>query len=149
MGSAIYVSTDNLNWTLLAQQTSTTPAYTDTTANVLGQTYYYKVATVNEAGIGAQSTMASVTIADSPDAPTGLTATPAAGKVVVLDWTIPNDNGAAIASYSVDRSADGGTTWGNVATVNTNQWTDTDQAKLIGNTYFYQVSATNLSLIHI
>ena len=143
MGSAIYRSTDNLNWTLEAQQSSTTPAYTDTTANVLGQTYYYKVATVNEAGIGAQSSSASVTIADSPDAPTGLTATPAAGKVVVLDWTIPNDNGAAIASYSVDRSADGGTTWGNVATVNTNQWTDTDQAKLIGTTYFYQVSATN------
>ena len=71
MGSAIYRSTDNLNWTLEAQQSSTTPAYTDTTANVLGQTYYYKVATVNEAGIGAQSTMASATIADSPDAPTG------------------------------------------------------------------------------
>ncbi len=109
----------------------------------MGQTYYYKVATVNEAGIGAQSSSVSVTIADSPDAPTGLTATPAAGKVVILDWTIPNDNGAAIASYSVDRSADGGVTYGNVATVNTNQWTDTNQAKLIGTTYFYQVSATN------
>ena len=71
MGSAVYQSTDNLNWTLLAQQSSTTPAYTDTTANVLGQTYYYKVATVNEAGIGATSAVANVLIADSPDAPTG------------------------------------------------------------------------------
>ncbi len=143
LGSAVYRSTDNLNWTLLAQQSSTTPAYTDTTANVLGQTYYYRVATVNEAGIGAQSATASVTIADSPDAPTGLTAQPVASKNVVLNWNQPNDNGSPITSYSVDRSGDGGATWSNIHTGTSISYTDTDQSKLIGTTYQYRVSATN------
>ncbi len=76
-----------------------------------------------------------------PSAPSGLVA--AAGNAqVVLTWQAPaSDGGSAITSYKVYRGTTAGsetllTTLGNVSTY-------TDSAVTNGQTYFYQVTATN------
>ena len=141
-GYYIQKSTDDVNWTLLAQTSTTATTYTDTNVS-LGNTYYYRVATVNEAGVGAYSTSASVTIADPPDPPTNLTVTPLANAVLDLSFTAPaNNGGLAISGYEIERSIDGGATYSTLAT-NVQTTTYSDTGLNIGDTYYYRVLALN------
>ena len=66
-----------------------------------GQTYWYEVGAVNEAGEGARTAPVSSVPFTTPDAPTGLMAT-AGDSSVTLSWTAPAfDGGRAIDYYVV------------------------------------------------
>ena len=83
--------------------------YDDTTAE-LGKTYYYAIRAVSLAGMGAwtQHTFPDATLeAEAPDRPV-LTAT-VDKQSVVLSWTVPAANGAAITAYQIQVSDDGPT----------------------------------------
>ena len=47
----------------------------------------------------------------SPHAPTDLTATAVGTDTIELSWTAPDDGGAPITGYKIERSTDSGTTW--------------------------------------
>jgi hypothetical protein len=86
------------------------PATTSATISGLnnGQTYSFSVAAHNSVGIGPRSvavTTTPVTPKTVPGVPTGLTAVPGNGQIV-LSWTAPvNDGGASIDYYLI--SVDG------------------------------------------
>src|SRR5262249_18027141 len=83
-----------------------TEAVDSTTEN--GTTYYYKVAAINDVGLGALSNELSATPATAPDAPTLDAATGGNGSVA-LAWTAPaSDGGAAVTNYDVYRGTSAG-----------------------------------------
>ena len=77
-----------------------------------------------------------------PGTPTSVAAA-ASGSTVTVTWTAPSNGGAAITSYTVQRSSDG-TTWTTVSDTDGNATnasaTLTSQAN---GTYTYRVAATN------
>ncbi len=117
----------------------------DDTAVTNGTTYFYKVSAVNAVGEGAQSNEASATPsagATVPSAPQNLTAAPARGKGVQLNWSPPASNGGSpITAYNIYRgTASGGetllTSVGNVTS-----FKDTTTSR--GQLYYYVVKAVN------
>src|SRR5207249_9407361 len=77
--------------------------------------YTYRVSAINSVGTGSPSaTASSTTLAVAPSSPTGLTATASSSSSQInLSWAAPADNGgSAIPGYKIERSTDGGTTWG-------------------------------------
>jgi titin len=141
----IYKNTNGGTYTLLAQPSGTGTTYTDT-AVTLGNTYGYKIVTVNEAGDSPQSNPATTVIGTVPDPATGLTVTPQAGAQHVIDWVAPSNNGGfAISGYEIERSPSGNAgTWTTVQQVgNVLTWTDNTGALTLGDTYYYRVLALN------
>ena len=140
-----------------------TDAYQDTGLDD-GTPYTYRVRAVNSAGGGAWSAMFSATTADAaPDVPE-LTAT-VSGQDVVLTWTVPDDNGASIMHYEIQRFpsiAAGGTVqqeWGDdlgtagrdgnadnddvIIPAPAGVTTHTDMDLVPGQIYYYRIRAVN------
>jgi Fibronectin type III domain len=114
------------------------PSYSDT-GLTNGTAYFYKVAAVNSAGTGVQSSEASATPEPAaPAAPTGLTAT-AGNASVSLAWTA--SSGAA--SYNVYRgTTSGGESPTAIATgIASASYSDTGLTN--GTKYYYKVAAVN------
>ena len=118
-------------------------SYLDTSVTN-GQTYYYTVAAINEAGAGDHTDPVSATPfkpATAPDKVTILTVE-AKDSIVVVQWTEPQeDGGSPITGYVVLRGEAPGdleviATLGPVFT-----WTDEDVER--GTTYYYSVAAIN------
>lgn len=104
-----------------------------------GTKYFYRVAAVNEAGVGSKSNEAFATPAGAqvPPAPTGLTATPGNAQVT-LAWAAV----AGASSYNVFRSTtSGGQGTTPVATVSGNGWVNTGLTN--NTTYYFKVAAVN------
>ena len=83
--------------------------------------------------------------ADAPDPPTDLTANAKGETQVDLSWTAPADNGGvAISGYKVEVSANGTTTWSDLAADTASTDTTYSHTGLAaGNTRHYRVSAIN------
>ncbi len=104
-----------------------------------GTTYYYVIAAVNTGGTGPSSTEASgQPMPPLPAAPTGLAATAGNGQVA-LTWSATS----YATSYVVGRSTTNGGPYTAIATPTGTGYTDTGLAN--GTTYYYVVSATDLS----
>jgi fibronectin type 3 domain-containing protein len=113
-------------------------SYIDTTV-VSGNFYEYQVAAVN-AGGSSYSNIASVDwTAAAPAAPTNLAATVASATQVDLSWT---DNAINETGYLVERSDNGGA-FAVIATLPADSVTYVDGTVAAGNSYTYQVAATN------
>jgi fibronectin type 3 domain-containing protein len=113
-----------------------TTSFTDTNA-VNGTIYYYVVSALNGAGESADTAEATVTM--RPATPTGLGAMPGANQVS-LNWT-----GSSLATgYKVKRSTVSGSGYSVIGTTADPTTTFTD-AIIGGVTYYYVVTATNLS----
>jgi len=107
-----------------------------------GNHYEYQVAAVN-AGGSSYSNIAAVDWTGAvPADPTNLAATVLSATQVQLDWT---DNALNETGYVVERSNDGGTTFAVVATLGADTVTYIDGTVGAGNSYIYQVAATNLA----
>jgi fibronectin type 3 domain-containing protein len=107
-----------------------------------GQAYYFKVAAVNAAGTGANSTEASSTPAMVPGVPAGLTATPGNAQVV-LNWTTPaSTGGSPVTGYRIYRGTLAGSETLLITVGNVTAWTDTTTVN--GQPYYYKVSAVNI-----
>jgi fibronectin type 3 domain-containing protein len=103
-----------------------------------GTTYYYVVAGASSAGTGPNSAEANAKPIALPPAPTGLTATPGAGKIT-LTW----NPAAGATGYRVRRSAVSGGPYGTIATVGATTWANTGLSS--GSTFFYVVAGFNVS----
>ena len=90
---------------------SSSPTWINTTHSGTGRTftissltngaaYDIRVAAINNQGTGGYVT-GTTTLADRPDAPTGLTFTPGDTQLEVL-WTAPSDGGSTITGYDVE-----------------------------------------------
>jgi titin len=107
-----------------------------------GTAYEFVVVAVNANGAGADSPWsASVTPAELPNSPSGLTAT-AGNAQVSLSWTAPAGNGSAVQSYKVEMSANGGVSWTTIEAANA-ATTYVATGLTNGTTYAFRVSATN------
>ena len=77
-----------------------------------------------------------------PGAPV-LTATANGETQIDLSWTVPDTGGRALDKYSIDVSADGGTTWGPQADVGSTTTTYSHTGLTGGTTRHYRVAAVN------
>lgn len=96
-----------------------------------------EVADLNTIGGGVTTTV--------PSAPSGLAATAASSSQIDLSWNAPSSNGGSvITGYKVDRSANGGSTWSNVAANTGSTNTSYSNTGLAASTsYTYRVEAIN------
>ena len=92
------------------------------------------------AAAGAMSGTAYVTVASSPGAPTGLTATAASAHQVNLAWTEASSNATG---FSIQRTANGGKSWSQIAQVAGSVSSYSDQTVTKGKSYTYRVDAFN------
>jgi fibronectin type 3 domain-containing protein len=113
-----------------------TTSFTDSNA-VNGTVYYYVVSALNGAGESADTSEATVTM--RPATPTGLAATPGANQVS-LNWTASS----LATGYKVKRSTVSGSGYVTIGTTADPTVAYTD-AIIGGVTYYYVVTATNLS----
>ena len=83
------------------------PAATDTTYKDAGLTpatpYHYVIRASNSQGAGPWSMALSATVANAAPGVPVLTATATGKTTIVLEWTAPNNNGAAITDYDLQR----------------------------------------------
>src|SRR2546422_2023815 len=130
---------------------STTPA-TITTTSTGGFTASITILSTSAAGLNnVSATDASATSASAqfnvpatiPSAPTNLSATAVSPSQINLIWTAPTNNGgSAITGYKIERSTDGGTTWGTIVASTVNSWYSNSFLSA-NTTYTYRVSAIN------
>jgi titin len=108
-GSAILNYTVGYTRSGQAEVTAVVAGTPTTIASLLnGQTYSFRVRANTGFGAGNWSTASTIAITGLPDAPTGLSATPASGQAT-LAWTPPADNGGdAIIRYDIEYTPAGG-----------------------------------------
>jgi FtsP/CotA-like multicopper oxidase with cupredoxin domain len=143
-------ATNNLfTQNLVTTQLGNVLTYTDTIGNT-NQAFYYHVSASNTVGSGVAgypmvtavsgySNTASVNGTQPPLAPTVLTATILSATSVRLNWT---DNANNETGFEIWRSVNGAAS-ALLTTVGANVVTYTDGGVSVGNTYAYQVRATN------
>ena len=118
-GYRIEVSEDGgAKWTVHVRDTdSDKTEYTHSGLNP-ASTRYYRVSTINEAGLVSEdpSNVANATTDPIvPDAPTGLMAEANGTSRIDLAWTAPDyDGGAEITGYRIEVSTDRGIVWRNL-----------------------------------
>lgn len=106
-----------------------------------GATYYYRVAAVNDMGMGPMSNEVSATVPTTPSAPLALAAS---GKdtLVRLTWSPPSSTGGVeVTGYRVYRG-EAGRSQALFATLGV-VFSFADSAVTNGRTYYYAVSAVN------
>ena len=132
------------NWTTVTTTTNQNLSYSVTGLTPLTE-YQFRVSTVNQAGNSVPSTTTTATTFGSPDVPTGTTATALPGSQIQIDWVAPTiTNGAPVTSYQIERSTDGGVTWGIlVASTGNTNLTYTDTGLTTTQEYYYRISAIN------
>ncbi len=130
--------------TLVADSSSTTATYTDTTATEAGQTYAYEVKAIRGEERSQSSSRAQVQIPHDPVAlaPSNLTAATAEGGGVTLSWTAPAEDAGNVSGYEILRAVGDGEPATLVADTASTTATYTDAtATEAGQTYAYEVKA--------
>ena len=129
--------------------TSATNGSCSITGLTNGSQYTFKATTNSTANSTSVSSAASisttsVTPAKAPEAPSGVTATAGTGKIVVA-WTEPADNGAAITSYTVQAfNSDGNAVTGATCVATAPATTCEVSTNLeAGSAYTFKVTATS------
>ena len=97
-GYKIEQSTDNSTFTIAVADTAST-AVVHTISSLTPKTdYYFRISAINSLGAGLPSTAVIGTTWDVPDAIADLSGS-VSGSDIVLTWSAPTDNGAAISKY--------------------------------------------------
>jgi hypothetical protein len=126
--------------------TANTPNGASTTIDVAGLTngtqYTFTVVATNAAGNSAASSASAALTVGTPPAPGSPTAAPGSAGQAVLTWTVPADNGSAIASYTVT-PYDGATAGAPIVLLGAALTGTTVTGLTSGHTYTFTVFATN------
>jgi titin len=132
-------STDNQNFTQIAQVTTPQSTYADTSCSP-SSTYYYRVQSSSATSTSPYSSVATATTPQSPPmAPTGLTASASSQTEIDLSWS---DSDPSVAGYTVQRSTDG-VNFTQIGQAGAGQTTYADTTCVPGTGYFYRVAAYN------
>jgi regulation of enolase protein 1 (concanavalin A-like superfamily)/plastocyanin len=133
-GYAIDRSIDGANWTQIGTVGAGVTTYGDN--GLFGaMRYFYRVAALDATGRSVASDVA--TAVNRPNAPASLTTESISTSQIVVNWRdVSGDTG-----YKIERSADGGTTWTQIATVGTNVPSYTDSGLTVATQYQYRVTA--------
>jgi len=141
-GYKVERSSDGNNWTEIAAALPANTTNYQSTQLAASSLYQHRVRAFNSAGNSAYSNVASATTQqDPPSAPSGLTATAASTSQINLFWT---NNANNATGYMVERSANGGGSWTEIASTlsaNTTNYQSTGLAA--GTSYHYRVRAFN------
>lgn len=138
--------------TVVSTTGSTTPGTSFAVTG--GVPYWFRVAAINAAGVGAYTTpnpsaspgtagyAGPVTASSAPGAPAPGSLTPGASSVT-LTWTAPHtDGGSPIIGYRLRWSTDGAT-WGTVVSTTGSTATSRTVSVPDGRPYYWQVAAIN------
>src|SRR2546427_183850 len=152
-GYKIERSTDGgATWGTIVSNTGTTATTYSNTGLSPSTTYTYRVFAIPLVLTSSPSNTATATTsapaATPPGSPTGLVATALSSSQIDLSWTAPSSNGGSvITGYKIERSTDGGTTWGTiVSNSGTTATTYSNTGLSPSTTYTYRVSAITLVL---
>ena len=138
----VQYSTNNSTWTTFNDGVSTTTSVT-VTGLTNGTLYYFRVAPINPATMGAFGNSASATPRTVPNAPIITTLTPGNTQVVVA-WSAPATGGSAITDYDLEYSSNSGSTWTAWASGTTSNATSVTVTGLTnGTAYVFRVLAKN------
>lgn len=139
----IDTSLDGSNWTNL-KQVSSEETTVDVTGLAPGTTYFVRVTALNIRGVGETAQVSLTTLATTPTAPLGLTASRVTSTSLTLSWAAPaSDGGAAVTSYQAELSSNNGSSWTALST-STQLSTSIDLLGLAAATsYQFRVSAIN------
>lgn len=133
-GFKIERSTDNSTWSQIGTVGANVTSYSATGLSA-NTTYYFRTRAYN--GVGDSAYTSSVSGLTAPAAPV-VTVGTITSNSIALSWT------ATGATYTVEWSADGGSTWSSVGEYTTNTATSVTDGGLMANTgYDYRVRATN------
>ncbi len=141
LGYTLERSTDGENFDLLAHLRTGQLSYLDSSAQE-NVTYSYRLHVSNESGDSPLTATQSATPSEANDllAPSGLSAAVISSDAVKLSW---QDNSGNESGFSIQRSADGGADWEDVAVADANSTTFSDTTALRGTNYLYRVQAVN------
>ncbi len=135
-------STDGgTTWTQIATLAPNARSYADTTVRA-STAYAYRIQSCSSAGCSSYSNAATATTPaaapTAPAAPSGLQAEAASATRVDLTWT---DNSTDETEFRLERSADGGSTWAQIATPATNATSYADTTAHASTAYSYRIRA--------
>lgn len=138
-----YSSNAGTSWTTFSDATSSV-TNTVVTGLALGSTYVFRVAAVNKVGSSVYSAnSASVFFALIPSAPASIQAI-STNNSIQLSWSTPSANGSAIIDFTVQVSANNGSSWTTVSSTHTtNIITISSPTVELGSTYIFRVAARN------
>lgn len=131
------------SWTTFSHPVSTSPSIT-VTGLTSGLAHMFRVAAKNSVGVGDFSgSVLAITAAATPNPPGSLVAT-AGNSSVALTWMAPSSSGASpITNYTIQFSANGGSTWSTFAHSPSTATTATVDGLTGGTSYLFRVAAVN------
>jgi hypothetical protein len=144
---------DNTANTCISNTPANNPAAACLTTDLaVGDQYYFQVRALSANGASDWSIIHS-SIVGAPDRPV-LTDITAADSVIDLTWNVPNDNGAVITRYALERATNADFTANRVSINLDTAWIAThcdaaecnyyhDDGLVNGTTYYYRVAAEN------
>ena len=112
------------------------------TSTSLGANTSYTWSSAGLSWSAGDSVAASIKLNTVPGAPV-LTATANGQTQIDLSWTVPDTGGRSLDKYSIDVSADGGTTWAPLADTSATITTHSHTGLTGGTTRHYRVAAVN------
>lgn len=141
-GYDLDVSDDGSDWDDLMTLAATATSY-DHMSLGPGTMKYYRISAMNSVGTSAWSASEMATVpAVAPGKPTLYASD--SGTTIMLSWVAPAATGGAdITSYRIERSADGSTGWGLIATKAGDDTSHDDTGRAAGSTWYYRINATN------
>lgn len=142
---AVQYSMDNgANWSIPVATQSLLPFFTLTNL-IPGQSYLFRVAAINEAGVGAYSANSqAATPCTLPGTPNNLQVKNGNAQVS-LSWTAPNNGGALISDYAIEYSSNGGASWLPYSNSGSLEPSAVVGGLVNGKAYVFRVAAINLA----
>lgn len=138
-------------WSAIVSNTGSTVTTYSNVGLAASTSYTYRISAINSIGTSVPSGTASATTSSTTTVPTvsqppiGLAASVVSSSQINLSWTTPSNNGgSAITGYKIDRSINGGSSWGTLVSNTGSTTTTYSNTALVSNTaYAYRVSAIN------
>jgi hypothetical protein len=141
-GFRVERSLDGIAWSVVGSTGANVLSFSDTGVSA-STTYQYRVQAWNAGGGSAYSSTASASTPATltrPVAPSGLVATAVSTTRVFLSW---KDNSGNESGFRIERSANNGKSWSQIAQTGADATTFTDTSVMARKTYQYRVYAFN------